>query len=221
MSNDFLMNFTAAIVAIINPIGLIPLWKELLGDTDRSVRIRVAFMVIGSSMVLLLIFLNLGHHLLQFFQLDLEVFKVAGGILLLFTGISMVDGKVSRLTSRDEKGETSLQIAKQRFRKVLVPLTIPMLAGPGSITTVIIYGGRSQSIMQSAELSLVLLAVLLILLLILCYSHFIEKKLDDLIFVVITRIFGVIVVAIALQFMLEGLAEIFPAWVDGISDIVK
>ena len=221
MSNDFLMNFTSAIVAIINPIGLIPLWKELLGDTDRSVRIRVAFMVIGSSMVLLLIFLNFGHHLLQFFQLDLEVFKVAGGILLLFTGISMVDGKVSRLTSRDEKGETSLQIAKQRFRKVLVPLTIPMLAGPGSITTVIIYGGRSQSIMQSAELSLVLLAVLLVLLLILCYSHFIEKKLDDLIFAVITRIFGVIVVAIALQFMLEGLAEIFPAWVDGTSDIVK
>lgn len=212
MNVDFLLNFTAAIVTIINPIGLVPIWKELLGDTHKSVRIRVALMVIGSSLLVLLIFLNFGKGLLNFFQIDLEVFKVAGGVLLLITGISMVDGKVSQLKDRDEKGDSSLEIAKQRFRKVLVPLSMPMLAGPGAITTVIIFGSRAQLFLDYVGLSLVLLAVLLVLLLILNYSHYIEERLDDLVFVVFTRMFGVIVVAIAFQFILEGLGHIYPMW---------
>lgn len=206
------MNFTTAIVAIINPIGLIPLWKDLLGDTSRKVRNRVAYMVIASSVAVLLIFLNFGRELLEFFQIDLMAFKVAGGILLLFTGLSMVNGHVSELKDRKEKGETALQIAKQRFRKVLVPLAIPMLAGPGSITTAIIYGARAQNFMDYLGLSLVLFAVLMVLLLMLCNSHYIERKVDDLIFIVFTRIFGVIVVAIAMQFILEALVNIFPGW---------
>ena len=212
MNTDFLMNFTAAIVAIINPIGLIPIWKDLLGDTSRNVRNRVALMVIASSVAVLLIFLNLGRELLEFFQIDLLVFKVAGGILLLLTGLSMVNGHVSKLKDRKENGETSFQIAKQRFRKVLVPLAIPMLAGPGSITTVIIYGVRAQNFMDYLGLSLVLFVVLMILLLMLCNSHYIERKVDDLIFIVFTRVFGVIVVAIAMQFILEALINIFPGW---------
>lgn len=212
MNTDFLMNFTAAIVAIINPIGLIPIWKDLLGDTSRNVRNRVALMVIASSVAVLLIFLNLGRELLEFFQIDLLVFKVAGGILLLLTGLSMVNGHVSKLKDRKENGETSHQIAKQRFRKVLVPLAIPMLAGPGSITTVIIYGVRAQNFMDYLGLSLVLFVVLMILLLMLCNSHYIERKVDDLIFIVFTRVFGVIVVAIAMQFILEALINIFPGW---------
>lgn len=212
MDTDFLMNFTTAIVAIINPIGLIPIWKDLLGDTSRKVRNRVAYMVIASSVAVLLIFLNFGRELLEFFQIDLMAFKVAGGILLLFTGLSMVNGHVSELKDRQEKGETALQIAKQRFRKVLVPLTIPMLAGPGSITTAIIYGVRAQNFMDYLGLSLVLFAVLMVLLLMLCNSHYIERKVDDLIFIVFTRIFGVIVVAIAMQFILEALVNIFPGW---------
>lgn len=218
MNVDFLLNFTAAIVTIINPIGLVPIWKELLGDTHKSVRIRVAFMVIGSSVVVLLVFLNFGKGLLNFFQIDLMVFKVAGGVLLLITGISMVDGKVSQLKDKNEKGDTPLEIAKQRFRKVLVPLSMPMLAGPGAITTVIIFGSRAQNFLDYVGLSIVLFVVLLVLLLLLTYSHYIEEKLDDLVFVVFTRMFGVIVVAIAFQFILEGLTQIFPAWV-GVSSI--
>lgn len=215
---NLLLNFSAAILAIINPIGLIPIWKELIGDTSPKVRRRVAAMVILTAAVVLLIFLNFGNNLLSFFQIDLAVFKVAGGVLLVFTALSMVEGKATQLEERSEKGNIP-EIAKQRFKKILVPLTIPMLAGPGSITTVIIYGSQANKFMEYIELSIVLIIALLILLIILSYSHYLEKKLDDLVFSVFTRIFGVIVAAIALQFILEGLGEVFPAWLEGKSAI--
>lgn len=219
MNWDLLLNFAAAMFAILNPIGIIPVWKELTGDASRKVRTDIALMVTGTALIVLLIFLNAGKYLLDFFSIDLPVFKVAGGILLLLTGIYMVEGKATKLSERNETGDTSFQLAKQRFRKVLVPLAVPMLSGPGSLTTVILYSFRSDAFLDYLGLSIVLFATILTLLLSFSFSHWVEEKLDDLVFTVFTRIFGIMVTAIALQFILEGLGEVFPNWLGDSSEL--
>jgi len=204
-------------LAIVNPVGLVPFWSELMGDTSRNVRIRVALLTTATATLVLLIFLNVSQYVLGFFSIDIPVFKVAGGILLFKTGLSMIEGQATQLEERDEKGDTWFQISKQRFQKVIVPLVVPLLAGPGSITTVILYGSRTAGMLEKIELSIVLVATMLLLFGIFTYSYYIEKNTDELVFTVFTRILGVLVAAIAMQFVLEGLGEVFPNWMEGYS----
>lgn len=213
------LNFLAAILAIANPIGLIPIWQELTGDASPKVRQKIALLVTSASVAILLIFLNSGTFLLNFFNIDLAVFKVAGGILLLLTAISMIEGNATHLEKRDEKADTNFDLAKQRFRKIMVPLAVPMLCGPGSITTVLLYGARADSLLDYPVLSAILITNFAVLYLILSFSYRLEAKVNDLFFVAFTRVFGIIVAAIAIQFMVEGLGEIFPAWLQGHSPI--
>lgn len=206
------INFLAAILAIVNPIGIIPIWQELTGDAHSVVRKKIALLVTMASLGILLIFLNTGSFLLEFFGIDLGVFKIAGGVLLLLTALSMIDGKATKLEDRDEKSDSNFGLAKERFRKIIVPLAVPMLCGPGSITTVLLYGARVDTILNYAALSAILIISFFMLYLILAFSYKLEAKVDNLFFVTFTRVFGIIVAAIAIQFGVEGLGEVFPAW---------
>jgi multiple antibiotic resistance protein len=204
------LNFFAAMMAIINPIGIWPIWSELTNDAVSKIRKRLAFLVIMTGFVVLVIFMVSGHHLLKYFSIDLQVFKVAGGLLLLNTGISMVRGTAAHLENRKEEGSTPMSIAKQRFEKIVVPLAIPVLAGPGSITTVIIFGARAESLINYIVMIVIIFISLLPLFIAFIFSSFLEKKVDRLFFSIFTRIFGIIVTAIAVQFILEGVGEVFP-----------
>lgn len=217
MNWDLYINFLAAMIAIVNPLGIWPIWSELTNDASAKVRRKIAYLVVGTAFLILIIFLVGGKYLLQFFSIELDVFKIAGGILLLFTGLSMVKGEASQLEDRKEEGDSYYSIAKQRFRKILVPIGIPMLAGPGSITTVILYGSTAGSLTDYVFLSIVVMISFIILLVVFLSSSFMEKNVDDIIFSVFTRVFGIIVAAIAIQFMVEGLGEVFPNWMEGSS----
>ena len=215
MNCDCYLNFLAAMLAIVNPIGIWPVWSELTNDEVSTIRNWVAFLLLFSAAIILSIFLVSGKFLLQFFSINIHVFKIAGGILLLYTGISMVQGTASQLTDRSEDGETNLSMAKQRFRKIFVPLGIPALAGPGSITTVVLFGTKASSGIDYISLIAVIVIAFLILFLVFLASPFFEKKVDDIVFTVFTRVFGIIVTAIAIQFIVEGLGELFPILLKG------
>ncbi|KOH45414.1 MarC family protein [Sunxiuqinia dokdonensis] len=215
MNWDYYLNFFAAMLAIVNPIGIWPVWSDLTNDAVSSIRHRIAFFLILSAVMILSVFLVSGKFLLQFFSINLQVFKIAGGILLLYTGIAMVQGSASQLTDRDEDGETNMSIAKQRFKKVFVPLGIPALAGPGSITTVVLFGTKASSAIDYVVLVGVIVVTFSVLFFVFLASPLLEKKVDSIVFTVFTRVFGIIVTAIAIQFMVEGLGEIFPNWLEG------
>jgi len=219
MNVDLMLNFLLAMIAIVNPIGLVPIWYELTGDAQPKVRRRIAFMVVGTAFVILLVFVNVGNFILDFFSIDIEVFKIAGGFLLLLTGISMVEGKASKLSENQEEGASDTELATLRFEKVLVPLTIPMLAGPGALTTVLLFSAQAQGLMDFVGNSIVLVLSYAFLFLVLISSSLLEKNVHNLVFVVFTRIFGVIVTAIAIQFMVEGMGEVFPSWLVGDSAV--
>lgn len=209
------LNFLAAMLAMVNPIGLIPIWYEMTGDATPKVRRKIALMVTGTSFVTLLLFLILGEYILVFFNIDIEVFKIAGGFLLMFTALAMINGSATKLEELTEEADTNFGLAKLRFEKVMVPLVIPMLAGPGSITTVLLYSFRASGLTTHAGLSGVLFFSYFLLFIVFSFSYKVENKVDEIVFVGFTRLFGLIVAAIAVQFMVEGLGEVFPNWMEG------
>lgn len=215
---ELYLNYLLAMLALLNPISRLPFWKEMTGDKDNSTRRKIAFLVTLSGLIILLVFLIIGQPLLEFFSVDLSVFKIAGGIFLLISGISMIEGRMTQLEDREEDG-TPYQMAMQRFKKVIVPLTVPMIAGPGSITTVILYGSKADGLQDYAMLGAMTLAITIILYVTFAFSSLAEKRVNELVFLVLTRIFGIIVAAIGVQFMVEGLGEVFPAWLGDNSDI--
>lgn len=215
---ELYLNYLLAMLALLNPISRLPFWKEMTGDKDASTRRKIAFFVTLSGFIILLIFLFTGQPLLKFFSVDLSVFKIAGGILLLISGISMIEGRMTQLEDREEEGSVH-QVAIQRFKKVIVPLTVPMIAGPGSITTAVLYGGKAEGIADYAILAGMTLVMMVILYVTFTISGLAERRINELVFVVLTRIFGIIVTAIGVQFIVEGLGEVFPAWLNENSDI--
>ncbi len=210
--NEYL-NFTAAMLAIVNPLGIIPMWAKLTNDLYTKTRREIAVMLTLTSIVVLLIFLIFGEQILELFSIDLQVFKVAGGLLLLFTGFAMVNGDSGKQGSLGkDDGMTTFQVAKSRFRKIVVPLGIPMLSGPGSLTTVLLFGADAGNTIDFLVLSGIVVAVMLLLMVAFYFSGYFERKIDPIVFDVMTRLFGVLVTAIAVQFIVDGLGRIFPGW---------
>lgn len=216
---NLMINFSIALFAILNPIGKVPVWTELTGDETEAVRRRIALLTIITTAGILLPFLLVGKQVLVLFNIHLAAFRIGGGILVLLTAISMVKGTIIQFDRSDDEGDSVKEIARTRFRRILVPLAIPMLAGPGTITTVMVYGVKATSIVEYAGLSIVLATALLLVFVVLLLAHWLEKRSDTLIFEVITRIFGLLLAGIAIQLILEGLGEAFPAWLQGASDL--
>ena len=215
MNLNMYLNFAVAMLAIVNPLGIIPLWSALTSDLTLKARRELAAMLIIMSVVVLTAFLNTGVEILQLFSIKLPVFRIAGGLLLSFTGISMVNGKIEHRNNIETERGTTFQVAKSRFRKIIIPIGIPMLSGPGSLTTVVLYGARANDLTEYIFLSVILIAVLILLFFAFYFSEKLEKRIDPIIFDVMTRFLGIIVTAIALQFVVEGLAQVFPVLAGG------
>jgi multiple antibiotic resistance protein len=210
MNWDLYLNFMAAMIAIVNPLAVLPIWSQLTNDLKGKARRETALLVVATASGILLLFLAAGQYILTFFSIDLPVFQIAGGILLLFAGLAMVNGKGFKQEHRGIEGDRTFQVAKNRFKEIIVPMAIPMMSGPGSLTTVLLYGNRTSDVTDLAFLSVILLLVLGLLLLTFIFSGTIEKKVDPIVFNILSRLLGIIVAAIAVQFIVEGLSELFP-----------
>ena len=219
MNWNLYTNFFVAVVAIINPLTILSIWSELTYDVSNRVRLRTASLLLGFAFIALSAFLIGGKYILNFFSIDLMVFKVAGGILLLTTGIQMVQGTNVQLSDKEDGDGSPFQLAKVRFRKIIVPMAIPMLIGPGSITTMFLYGVGIHKWLHFGAMVIILAFYLSILLMLLSSSSWIEKRVDSIVFTAVTRLLGIIVTAIALQFILEGLGEVFPNWLNSSSPV--
>jgi multiple antibiotic resistance protein len=213
MNLDLISNFVIALLAIVNPVEKIPLWVEASKGGSREFRWRLAGLIILSSAVILLIFLFLGRQLLIQLHIELASFKIGGGLILLQFGFSMLRGKAVKISEDDNNGSDDLKSSVlKRFREIFIPIGVPVIAGPGAITTVIIYGYQSDSLLTSVFLCLAVLGVLAALFFTLITGPAIQKITGDLSLNLVSRIFGMILIAIAVQFMVEGLKEVFPGW---------
>lgn len=221
MEDRLLENFALAMVAILNPLGKIPVWVEASAGCDAPVRRRLAAFVTGTATLLLLVFLFFGREILSFLGLDLPSFRVGGGIIILLIGLDMLRGEAVDVDrSGNEDGQDAYDRAKARFRDVVVPVAVPILAGPGSITTVLLFGYRAHDWPERLLLAAVLVGLLSLVLVLLLLGKRIQAAVGDLVLRVQTRIWGLLLTAIAVQLIVVGLGESFPAWLEPNSPIV-
>jgi multiple antibiotic resistance protein len=213
-------NFAIAMVAIVNPLSKVPLYVQASADQGGPARHRLAGYVTGVAFLVLLLALLAGKPLLNLFSVDLAAFRVGGGIVILLVGLSMIRGRAIEIDPEQEDGDQDTDPVVQaeiRFREVVVPLAMPIIAGPGSISTAIVYSAHAESWQDYFGMSLVLGGVMLVVLLTLLSSRRVEQVVGDTVMEIVTRFLGLLLAGIAVQFMVEGLAEIFPAWVEGVS----
>lgn len=200
------LKFFAALLAIINPVGAIPIFINLTADKDEGGRNKNGFMASISMGIILIVVLFSGDAILRFFGISVGSFRVAGGILILLMAISMLHAKISHVKQTEEEGLDSAE----RNSVAVVPLGTPLLAGPGAISTVILYAQRYTSVVHYLYLLgvIVLLACLTFLLFRLAPT--IARLLGKTGINVVTRLMGLIMAAVGVEFIANGLKQLLP-----------
>lgn len=216
MDINLALNFFIAMIAIVNPVGKIPVWLEASEDQSDKARRHLALLVTATAGGVLLASLWGGSWILQLFSIDLASFRIAGGIVILLTGLSMLRGQATDVdTSKGSDTDDPKRQAEARFRSIVVPMAIPIIAGPGSITTAIVYASRAGSWLSLVILSVILAGIVSVIYITLLAAPQVKKYISEVGLTIITRIFGLILVGIAVQLFVTGLGEIFPMLLEG------
>ncbi len=197
-----------SLFSIVDPFAAVPVFLGLLGGQSREVQRRAALRAALTCLGVLGVFGLAGTFIFHFFGITLPAFKIAGGILLFGVGLEMMQAQHSptRATSA-EQAEAEL---KQDVG--LIPLGVPLLSGPGSIAAVMVLVGRAPDWSHRAGVVAAVVMVSVIAFLVLGSASFFSRLLGQTGINVIGRIMGLILAAIAIQFVLEGVSEAFPAW---------
>ena len=211
---DLIVNFAIALLAIVNPVEKIPLWVTASASKRKGFQWILGGLVVFTCAVLLLFFLWYGKQLLEKLQVDLASFKIGGGLILLQFGFSMMKGTAVEIAKAKETEQNGLrEEVLHRYQQIFVPIGVPVIAGPGAITTVIIYGQQSTSVFTLVLLSIIVVSVLALLFATLLCGSFIQRTIGTLPLDLTSRVFGMIIIAIAVQFMVEGFSVVFPGWI--------
>jgi multiple antibiotic resistance protein len=195
-----LLVFTS-LLAIVDPVAAVPIFLTVTGDyTDEHRRATLRAGVITGTFVLVL-FTLLGSYILRFFGITTDAFRIAGGILFLGVGADMLQARRSRVkTSEGEEEEAS-----HRAEVGVIPLGIPTLAGPGAITTVITLDAQAKNGWEEAAIYAAIVLVMTIAWVSLAIAPTILRRLGRTGLNVITRLMGLLVMVIGVQFMIDGI----------------
>ena len=205
--------FAAALFALLNPFGMLPIFIAYTAGKRIRVQRWVALFVSLTVLGLMLLFLFAGTAMLNFFGITLDAFRIAGGILLLLIGIKTIArdpaNKAKDLTVESEVGE--LIEAESVYRQIVVPFAMPLLVGPGVIANLILYAGEASET-RSPKLLWGLVGVTVgisfLTLVILLSGRFLRKLLGDVGLTIATRILGLLVASIGVQFVITGLTNV-------------
>ena len=202
---SFTVTTFVAIFAIVNPIGAMTFFVVLTRAYPKAVKKRVIERAILAATLALLIFALVGNYIFLIFGTSIPAFRIAGGILLFSIAFAMMQGERSRtqLTPQDR------QEALEREAIGIVPLGIPMLAGPGAITTVIaLMADATSPGLDMARVAVILGSILGTMLaswIMLTYADVIFRRIGRMGAYAISRIMGLILAAIAVQFVILGI----------------
>jgi len=207
------LSIFASIFAIIDPIGNVPLFIAMTQNHSREEKIRVINKVIIVATLTLVIFGLVGQYIFMLFNITIPAFQIAGGILIFKIGFDMLQGgRPSAKRTEDEKQEA---IEKEIIG--IVPLGIPIFAGPGSISAVMLYISQSQENFFNSIVQLVIVLSCVILTMGISYvllrnASKIFDRIGRLGTLAISRIMGLIITAMAVQFLLNGIYAVLLNW---------
>ena len=201
MMLEFVFNSLVTLLVVVDPLGLAPIFAALTRGYPEKRKREAAIRGTALGAIILLLFALAGDVLLEALGIGIPAFRIAGGVLLFLLSLDMIFASPAGLRSRTirEQEEISYEHDISVF-----PLAIPLIAGPGAITTVLLYTGE-RSATELAGFVGVLLAVLLLTLVSLLLAPRIMRLFGETGSNVLTRVLGVLLAALGVQFVLDGI----------------
>jgi multiple antibiotic resistance protein len=206
MSLEFAIATFAAIFAIVNPIGNIPLFTAVTEGYSPELKRKVIIKTCLVTFAVLTGFGIFGQYVFLVYGITIPAFKIAGGILLFSVAFSMMQGQRSRAKMSDEENQDAMD--KEDIG--VVPLGIPLFAGPGAITTVMIYisyATQANDVIDLAAVFISIIATTLISYVLLTYSQNIFKRMGRSGALAFSRIMGLLLAAVAVSFIMSGIFQ--------------
>src|SRR5689334_6746791 len=191
-------------LVIIDPPGCAPIFASLTKGTTLAHRRAMAIRSSLIAWAILMFFALLGRPLLGWLGISLASFRIAGGIMLFFIAIDMV---FERRTERREKRAEEIEGTPDAEDISVFPMAMPMITGPGSIASAMLWVSRAET---PVHVAVVLAAITAVMMVTLLAAGPIMRLIGDKVEAVITRILGVILAALAAQFVIDGLKQSFP-----------
>lgn len=200
------VKFLVSMIIMMNPLGSLSIFLQLTHRFKLTHQKQTAIMCGLSITIIMVVSIWLGSQLLDLLGITIASFRFAGGIILLLTGLSMLQSKESPINHTPEDDIA----AEERNSIAIVPLALPIIIGPGAISTLVIASNDYPSFFHKAWLSVLCFLLAAGMFLILYYGSVIAKWIGESVIKVITRIMGMIIMAIAVGMLANGLIGLIP-----------
>ena len=198
----------ATFLVIIDPPGCAPIFASLTRGASQAERRAMAMRSSLIAWAILMFFALLGRPMLHALGISLASFRIAGGIMLFMIALDMV---FERRTQRRESRAQSIEGTPEAEDISVFPMAIPMIAGPGSIASAMLWVSRADGTAEVAAVLAAITVVMLLTMFALLAAGPIMKVIGEKLEAMITRILGVILAALAAQFVIDGLKQSFPS----------
>jgi multiple antibiotic resistance protein len=189
--------------AMMNPLGNIPVFLGMVKDFDVPTQNRVAFRSVMAAFIIIAVFCIFGHIIFRMFGITLPAFQIAGGIIVFIIGFQMLNARENPIHSQTR--EEKEQMVSAAGEMAISPLGIPLLAGPGTISTAMNFVGVEKSILNVAMVIGIFAVMCGITYILFLSARKISTKISPGILKVVSRIMGLILAVIAVQMLINGI----------------
>jgi len=200
-----LLTFAAALFAMMNPIGNAGIFASMTGDSPSADQRRIAWTAAFAAMIIALITLWAGPAILSFFGISIAALRSAGGVVVLLIGLAMLRGD-----NTHRKAQPETEHADQTDNPAVVPIAIPLLAGPGTMATILANAHAATGLSEKLGFSAVILGMWKLTGALFTLAGPIARRLGPAGVNVMTRVMGLLLAAIAMGMLAEGLTGLFP-----------
>jgi multiple antibiotic resistance protein len=207
LHSEYVRYFVLALSSVfflVDPFAAIPTFLAITADTEQRKRQRMAMKASLTCFIVLTSFAIAGRYIFRMFGITLPAFEIAGGLIMLLIGIDMLEAK--RSPTQESPGET--QQATDKEDAGIVPLGIPMLAGPGAISSVMVLVGKAPGLWEILAILSSIAITAAVSFGVLSGADRVRKLLGETGIRILVRIMGLLLVALAMQFFVNGLTDL-------------
>ena len=205
MPFDFVISALVTLLVVVDPVGLVPAFVAMTEGLPASARRQVAIRACAIAFCILVGSALAGDWLLKHLGIGLPAFRIAGGLMLFFIAFDMVfEKRTQRREERAEKIAATPEIEDVSF----FPMAMPMLAGPGAISTVVLQSSQVKGLVQNCLFLAAIVSVFIVSYFLLKSAPHLYRFLGRTGINLVTRIMGIILTAIAIQFIIDGIVGV-------------
>ena len=205
LSEAAITSLIATLFSMMNPIGNVGVFAGMTADRSAAEASKIAWTCAAAVAITLLIVAWTGSWLLEFFGITIASLRTAGGVIVFLIGLHMLFNK-----SEHKQSDAELDDARGRDSIAVVPLAIPIVAGPGTMASLLVAAQQHPAMLSKLEISLVVLALSAVVGLLFHFAGPVSRRLGEAGMGVVTRVMGMVLAAIAMGMLAEGLKGLLP-----------